>query len=310
MFSCLFLRSAWAGNPALSEDDDMGIERVLKMLNKPYVKSFKDEYGVVFDCVDIYKQPAIIHSSRTTRFRYRLNQDSSGVEGQHFAMLLMDSEKGSKFQDAGALLEVDSPYVPPDQSSSAQIILLDNSSDKIGCIQSSWHADGYQTTGCLNLLSLGFVLTSPTAAPGMVLPTGNPVFRLVSAFLRYLFRALYSNPFTESGDWYVFLNQESVGYFPKQIFNNMDGATEVQMGGITYAPPGQKSPPMGNGVAPSSDTNITASTFTHIEVQGANVARDWVTKDVDQAIYNIVMTSKSNTGPQGVAFQYGGPGGF
>lgn len=108
----------------------------------------------------------------------------------------------------------------------------------------------------------------------------------------------------------MFLNQERVGYFPKQIFNNMDGATtEVQMGGITYAPPGQKSPGMGNGVAPSSDKNTAASTFTQIGVRGANAARAWVTKDVDPSIYNIVMTSTSSTGPQGNAFQYGGPGG-
>ena len=43
-------------------------------------------------------------------------------------------------------------------------------------------------------------------------------------------------------------------------------------------------------------------------MQGANIAKNWVTKDVsDAAIYNIVMISTS--GPEGNAFQYGGPGG-
>jgi hypothetical protein len=73
----------------------------------------------------------------------------------------------------------------------------------------------------------------------------------------------------------LFFNQEVVGYFPNQILN-MDGATQVQMGGITYAP-GQKSPPMGNGVAPSADKNIPASTFTQIEVRGAYASKLWVT---------------------------------
>ncbi|TVT97228.1 hypothetical protein EJB05_57536, partial [Eragrostis curvula] len=86
----------------------------------------------------------------------------------------------------------------------------------------------------------------------------------------------------------------------------MDGATQIQFGGITYAPPGQKSPPMGNGVAPSSDHSTAASTFTQLGSRGANVAKKWVAKDVsDPAIYNVVLTSDSNTGPQGNAFQYG-----
>ncbi|GMY30355.1 hypothetical protein FCV25MIE_25597 [Fagus crenata] len=38
--------------------DDLEIDRQLKMLNKPYIKSIKIEEGDIFDCVDIYKQPA------------------------------------------------------------------------------------------------------------------------------------------------------------------------------------------------------------------------------------------------------------
>lgn len=106
----------------------------------------------------------------------------------------------------------------------------------------------------------------------------------------------------------MFLNQQIVGYFPKEIINDMSGATEVQMGGTTYAPPGQKSPHMGTGVAPEAGKNTLASRFTQVVVQGANVAKNWVSKDVsDPTIYNIVMTSVS--GPEGNAFQYGGPGG-
>lgn len=100
-----------------------------------------------------------------------------------------------------------------------------------------------------------------------------------------------------------------VGYFPKEIINGMSAATEVQMGGITYSPSGQKSPPMGSGVAPVPGKNTLASKFTQLGVQGGKVAKSRVTKDVsDPAIYNVVMTSYSN-GPEGASFQYGGPGG-
>ncbi|XP_042950335.1 uncharacterized protein LOC122282451 [Carya illinoinensis] len=37
------------------------IERQLKILNKPYIKSIKTAEGDIFDCVDIYKQPAFDH---------------------------------------------------------------------------------------------------------------------------------------------------------------------------------------------------------------------------------------------------------
>ncbi|PNY14616.1 hypothetical protein L195_g011300 [Trifolium pratense] len=37
------------------------IEAKLKLLNKPAVKSIKSEDGDIFDCVDIYKQPAFDH---------------------------------------------------------------------------------------------------------------------------------------------------------------------------------------------------------------------------------------------------------
>ncbi|TVT97227.1 hypothetical protein EJB05_57535 [Eragrostis curvula] len=234
--SCLLLRPAWAGSPALSGVDNIAIERVLKMLNKPYVKFFKDEYGVVFDCVDIYKQPALDHpllKNHTIQISPRSSAESTGtnastakpilfsrhescpdgtvpirrtlkqdlvrsyahlgrsrrasewqdlreidyspVAGQHFAQLLLNSEKGSKFQDVGGVLEVDALYVPPGQSSSAQIILVDDSSDKVGCVQTGWLADNYQMTGCVNMLCPGFVVTSPTATPGMVFPTGTPI---------------------------------------------------------------------------------------------------------------------------------------
>ncbi|CAM0944466.1 unnamed protein product [Alopecurus aequalis] len=53
-----FFISTRGRSSLLSEDN---IERELKMLNKPYVISFKVNYGIIFDCVDIYKQPAFDH---------------------------------------------------------------------------------------------------------------------------------------------------------------------------------------------------------------------------------------------------------
>ncbi|TVU06120.1 hypothetical protein EJB05_49313 [Eragrostis curvula] len=320
----LLLGSDGARRPLLSEEDDTALD----MLYKSYAKTFKDKYGVIFDCVDMYKQPALDHpllknhklqvlpSSSTAgapvpfglqescpdgtvpvRRYVKRDKAYTQISGQHFAQLLIESEEGSQFQEASATIEVDTLIISAGQVSSAQILLVNEGiSGRLIVIQAGWAADDHNTTGCRNMDCPGFVLLSQTKTPGMVLPTGTASVSISKD--------------TQTGNWFVFLDQEIVGYFPKEIINNMSGATNVQMGGITYAPPGQGSPPMGTGVAPMLGKKNLASQFVQIVVKGAKIAKYWVDKDVSNPdIYNIVMTSASSTGPQGVSFQYGGPGG-
>ncbi|XP_077251418.1 protein neprosin-like [Tasmannia lanceolata] len=49
------------GSISLSKEEDLEIERQLKIINKPAVKTIKDGYGQIFSCVDINKQPAFDH---------------------------------------------------------------------------------------------------------------------------------------------------------------------------------------------------------------------------------------------------------
>ncbi|KAM3343883.1 hypothetical protein P3S68_025973 [Capsicum galapagoense] len=46
---------------SLSEAEDLELERQLKLLNKPAIKTIKGKYGEVYDCVDFYKQLAFDH---------------------------------------------------------------------------------------------------------------------------------------------------------------------------------------------------------------------------------------------------------
>lgn len=48
--------------PRVYPEENPDVESEVNMLNKPPVQSFQTEYGDVFDCVDIYKQPAFDHS--------------------------------------------------------------------------------------------------------------------------------------------------------------------------------------------------------------------------------------------------------
>ncbi|CAO2206668.1 unnamed protein product [Urochloa humidicola] len=107
----------------------------------------------------------------------------------------------------------------------------------------------------MNVFCPGFVVLSQTATPGMVLSTD------------YATVGITISKDGQTGNWQVFLNQQIVGYFPSEIINGMSGGTEVQMGGITYAPPGERSPPMGTGVAPVAGKVTPASKFTQAGVQ-------------------------------------------
>ncbi|XP_027775139.1 uncharacterized protein LOC114078456, partial [Solanum pennellii] len=43
---------------SLSMVEDLELERQLKLINKPAIKTIKGKYGEIYDCVDFYKQPA------------------------------------------------------------------------------------------------------------------------------------------------------------------------------------------------------------------------------------------------------------
>ncbi|KQJ98229.1 hypothetical protein BRADI_3g35614v3, partial [Brachypodium distachyon] len=367
------VRTMVSRNSVLSQDD-FTLEAELKMLNKPYVKSFKDNYGVVFDCVDIHKQPAFDHpllknhklqippsSSAgtglglpttsgescpygTVPIRRTLKEDlvrrrassqvmkpqteyTSTIEGQHFAQVLFDSEKGSLFVDVKADIDVYPLVIPPGQKSTAQILVVDRRPSSATVVQAGWHidsqhegdnqprfmvywtADGYQKTGCLNYECPGFVVTSQATTPGMALPVGKITLKILRVIHDIHHISLNNFIFDfQTGNWNVYLNGEMVGYFPGAIVNGMDGSTQIQMGGTVYSTPGEgKSPPMGNGIL-AADTNAAAK-FTWVVMRGSKTINYMVAKDIDSSIYDAVVTSASEDGPQGFAFVYGGPGG-
>ncbi|CAL5442435.1 unnamed protein product [Camellia sinensis] len=46
---------------SLTKEEDLELEEQLKRLNKPAVKTIRNDYGDIYDCVDFYKQPAFDH---------------------------------------------------------------------------------------------------------------------------------------------------------------------------------------------------------------------------------------------------------
>ncbi|KAF7000405.1 hypothetical protein CFC21_016322 [Triticum aestivum] len=298
--SFLFFSCGRGRSSAISESD-FELERELKMLNKPYVKSFKDNYGVIFDCIDIYKQPAFDHPLLKNHIL-------------QFALVLLDSEKGKTFQGASASIEVYYLPMPSNAASTAQMLVVDDRSSNVTVVQAGWHidpgregdgqsrltvywtADDYKQTGCPNTQCPGFVLVNQYVAPGTAFPAGSSIDLTISRD-------------DQTGHWLVSVSGLIVGYFPRAIVNGMDGSTQVQVGGTVYAPPGSKRPPMGSGIAPGPNSNNGAAKFKWLTVRGSTNFKFRKTKNVDDSsIYDVVVTSASQNGPDGFSFQYGGPG--
>ncbi|KAF3448575.1 hypothetical protein FNV43_RR09288 [Rhamnella rubrinervis] len=61
IFAAILGADAVQGWGRLSKEEDLEMDRQLKLINKPAIKSFQTEYGDNIDCVDIYKQYAFDH---------------------------------------------------------------------------------------------------------------------------------------------------------------------------------------------------------------------------------------------------------
>nr|CAD1834075.1 unnamed protein product [Ananas comosus var. bracteatus] len=344
----------------LTEEEDANFERQLKILNKPYVKSYKVANGDIIDCVDIYKQPAFDHPllknhtlqnavngpsengkheigvkescpegyvpirrtqkedlirakkyARHLQFK-RSNrlQKSENRTGNHVSHLSLYAILGwfggpLRFYGAEALMDVfNLPGVVDDQFSSAQIILEKGDGgpeDYINTIQFGWDSDDYQKTGCFNQLCPGYVQISQKFFPGGVLQPGRGAIKFT----------VLRDPYNLN--WYLLTGTEVVGYFPKQIFNNMADSDQVEMGGIVHKPESTHfSPPMGNGAFP--DNARSACEYKQIVFfDGAGNSyqpRSTAYRYHDVPNFYGLSDPKNYSGDDGYTFQFGGPGGY
>jgi len=56
-------------------------------------------------------------------------------------------------------------------------------------------------------------------------------------------------------NWWVNIEDQSVGYFPAALFSNLDSADQVGWGGRTMSPSGTPGPQMGSGNFPDDNFN-------------------------------------------------------
>ncbi|XP_058092699.1 protein neprosin-like [Magnolia sinica] len=279
------------------------MKRELKRLNKPAVESIQTEYGDIFDCVDIYKQPAFDHPSlknhiiqvslsffsfigHTPRFAvirqsYYSHSYPKGMENKH------PSNTNLEF----GLKEGGCPFgTIPIRRTTMQDLLRAKSLSDFGRKPATDVT--HHTIGCYNLLCPGFVQVSKDIALGSFLRT-----------------SVYNGDQQEEVTLAVF----------KSIFTSLaDKSTGTDWGGETCTPEGIKSPPMGSGQFPDEGFK-KASYMRRLQyVDNTYTFKDIPNtfKDVpnDGFVYSDLQCYKLNDGGNLGGFWdrnffFGGPGG-
>ncbi|KAF3448192.1 hypothetical protein FNV43_RR08905 [Rhamnella rubrinervis] len=286
-----------------------------------------------FDCVDIYKQPALSHpllKNHKIQIKGKVNvestkgcpsgkvpiqrtksdhQFSGDFPGQHVHFATMDTLKNTTYHGATAGICIYEPHVKSDQYSMAQVWVQGGPIAELNSIQAGWASDGFKNTGCYNAQCPGYVQVHPLYRPGALFqhtsfPGGS----------HYGFAASIIQD-QSSGNWWLMANTDRIGYWPKELFNHLgNGASVVRYGGTTGSPQGHSSPPMGNGKLPSGKSLFTAGFFQEVKIMDSNYkmidlqASD-IRGDIDapRTCYDLFFFQI--VASRGYVFGYGGPGG-
>jgi hypothetical protein len=115
-------------------------------------------------------------------------------------------------------------------------------------------------------------------------------------------------------NWIVNIEDQTIGYFPAALFNNLDAASQVGWGGRTLTPAGTPSPAMGSGQFPDNVFDHSCyfrqvsyrDKFLPDTKPGTNLVEEFA--DVPKC-YRVDHHDKSDKKIFGYNVHVGGPGG-
>ncbi|CAN7007651.1 unnamed protein product [Brassica oleracea var. botrytis] len=311
-----------------SDHQEIEVEKLLKLLNKPARKSIKSEDGDIIDCVPIHSQPAFDHpllKNHTIQMRPSFIPEISVPEdnlSNNHEYAIMNSRRG-KYFGTKFLVNVWKPEeVRSNEFSLAQTWLASGHGANINTIEAGlqvypdiygdnntrlfvfWTVTDAYKNGCYNTKCPGFVQKSS-------LITVGGAYNTVSQYdgVQYELSVLI----WKSGEnWWLRVGEELVGYWPGALFTSLgDGATRVQWGGeIVNVKTGGKHTITDMGSGHFADEGVKkASYFRNImTVDGTNTLTEKgiFPKTTNDNCYNI----KAGDGGTawGLNFFFGGPG--
>ncbi|KAG1342381.1 hypothetical protein COCNU_05G006100 [Cocos nucifera] len=279
----------------------------------------------------VHQDPASHPAYRDNHNEPKENSIPSHAKGNSpfpgkYAAIVIDNERDIKYYGASTSFEVhELSDVSVNQATGAQVILAKGEQGPrsyINAIHFGWHifyrdehdnlphfftywtTDGYQQSRCLNMLCPGYVQISNGTTPGIIIPKGEI--------------ELSVSRDRSTGNWllrFVDNNNELLGYWPKELFNNMADSSQVQVHGVVNSPKDVPSPPMGNGNLPTTFFSAAAK-FRRIRLMNGNgdffpPSSEKVTTFVDLSYdFYALDHLRDHGGTWGYGFDYGGPGGW
>ncbi|KAG6737337.1 hypothetical protein POTOM_058853 [Populus tomentosa] len=291
--------------------EDVELEKELAAINKPSIKTIETEYGDIYDCVDINKQPAFDHP---------LLKDHKAK----FAGIVTTPPANVLFKGIAARISVYQPPVSSQQSSTALIQLQTQTETKVGSNQVGWTIDPElygdsrarlftkwseehdgTVDGCYNTLCSGFVVTNPnipidTAFNDVSIAQRSQVFQWMMVTLDPL-----------SQDWWLSMQDDNIriGYWPRELFSfsGFVGGYNATWGGLVHTGT-DVSPAMGSGIFEDGNYNSTCN-MVKVQVNIGNTFVSPYDNPVQVLQSRCSKASKQNTHPD-YRLQFGGPGGL
>ncbi|KAF9608450.1 hypothetical protein IFM89_009816 [Coptis chinensis] len=229
-------------------EEDLELNKELEILNKPAIKTFETEYGDVFDCVDIYKQPSLDHPLLRDHNKVQINpfstysqtkQVSSSVFKINCPIGTVPIRRTTKEDliKANDFFDQYNAKSRPMQEGEGYYVNPGLYGDKSTRLFSLWSADG--TRGCYNTRCTGFTQTGST-----------PLDQVFQTSKRDVNTTITLSQLKETGDWWLQFgpDQTDVGYWKKSLFNHLsNGAEHMELGGQVFPSTSDYFPQMGTG---------------------------------------------------------------
>ncbi|KAK9142401.1 hypothetical protein Syun_011801 [Stephania yunnanensis] len=229
------------GRRSTIEDEDLKLERQLKIIKKLANVTIKTSTGDVYACVDIHQQPALDHPMLK-------NHKVQFIFGLMYAIynsgLWIDSQGG--YKGVGAEISVEKVDIATTHFNASHVWVSKDPDGFANSLWAGWMTNG--NTGCFNTYCSGFVVTNKSIPPTIA-------FKNVSQYegTKIAADVLIDKDVDGPGHWRLYVDSKEVGYWPNELVPTLnDGANNLLWGSVTLGPVGENSSPMGNGRLPDT----------------------------------------------------------
>ncbi|KAF7824867.1 hypothetical protein G2W53_023011 [Senna tora] len=299
----------------ISEEEDLELERQLKILNKHPVQTFQLKEGVTIDCIKINEQPSLDHPLlKNHKIQMQPNSFPKGVQVNNSAIegILRSFKRTCPIGTIPIQRSTKQDLIRAKSFWKLQIMSKSNNASTPNTFYPDHKNDAYKT-GCYNLLCQGFVQIDRTMFPG-----SRVISEIAYGSKNIVDFIIYQDGL--NGNWWLIIGVKpitkiNVGYWPSELFPFMrNGSNHVGWGGSTRAGRNGLWAPMGDGVMPDGDYTHSAF-FNKIHFVDDSLAfqvpQDNQTVDIVESpkCYGLVKTKKEEA-QGGYILTFGGPGGY